>query len=190
MAIHSVSLPALSSPREVIELLVSRGGESYFGEPVTVLEHSLQAAHFAAQSASSQALIAAALMHDIGHLLHTEDEDVADHGLDTHHEDLGDVYLAPHFPPSVTEPIRLHVSAKRYLCAIDQDYLQTLSPSSLVSLGLQGGPMSELEAAEFFSQPYAEDGVALRRWDDEAKIPSLAVPQVETYLPLLERLWC
>ena len=179
-----------ASPEKVLDLLVVRGGDSYFGEPVTVLEHSLQAAHFATTANSEDALIVAALLHDVGHLLHSDDEDAAEHGLDTRHEKLGVFYLAPHLPASVTEPIRLHVGAKRYLCAVDREYLKALSPSSLLSLGLQGGPMAETEIAAFLAQPFAHDGVALRRWDDEAKIPHLDVPGVEAYLGMLKALWC
>ena len=179
----------LETPEDVLDLLTSRGGESYFGEPVTVLEHCLQSAHFAQQAGSSDALIVAALLHDLGHLLHDDDEDVAAQGRDTRHEELGDRALGPHLPASVTEPIRLHVAAKRYLCALDLDYLGALSPSSLLSLGLQGGPMSQAEAAAFIHQPFAADGVTLRRWDDEAKIPLLTVPDAKSYLPRLRTLW-
>ena len=134
-------------------------------------------------------LIVAALLHDVGHLLHSEEEDVADQGLDTRHEELGDLYLAAYLPASVTEPIRLHVAAKRYLCAVNPGYLAALSPSSLLSLKLQGGPMSSEEAEAFLLQPFGPEGVTLRRWDDEAKIPNLPVPTADSYLPLIKTLW-
>jgi phosphonate degradation associated HDIG domain protein len=178
-----------ATPEEVLELLTGRGGGSYFGEPVTVLEHCLQAAHFAREAGCSDALIVAALLHDVGHLLHPEAEDIADHGVDTRHEEIADEYLRAHLPETVTRPIRLHVAAKRYLCAIDPEYLSELSPSSLLSLRLQGGPMSQEEAAVFIVQPLAEEGVTLRLWDDEAKIPALRVPEADTYLPLIRSLW-
>jgi phosphonate degradation associated HDIG domain protein len=177
------------TPEEVLELLATQGGESYFGEPVTVLEHCLEAAHFAREANSPPTLIAAALLHDIGHLLHQESEDVAEHGVDTRHEELADQLLSAHLPASVTEPIRLHVAAKRYLCFADAAYLEALSPSSVLSLGLQGGPMSPEEAAAFLAGPFAKEAIALRHWDDEAKIPALPVPEARTYLPLLETLW-
>lgn len=177
------------TPEEVIELLTTQGGESYFGEPVTVLEHCLEAAHFAREANSPPTLIAAALLHDLGHLLHQESEDVAEHGIDTRHEELADQLLSAHLPTSVTEPVRLHVAAKRYLCFADQTYLEALSPSSVLSLGLQGGPMSQEEAAAFLAGPFAQQAIALRHWDDEAKIPALPVPGTESYLPLLKELW-
>jgi phosphonate degradation associated HDIG domain protein len=180
---------SIDSPETLLELMVSHGGESYFGEPVTVLEHCLQAAHFARLAESSNELIVAALLHDIGHLLHHQGEDVAEHGLDTRHEELGQQLLAAHLPSAVTEPIRLHVAAKRYLCFADAGYHNALSPSSELSLGLQGGPMTENEAADFLRLPFATDAVALRRWDDEAKVPALAVPNARAYLPLLKQVW-
>ncbi|HEX4320385.1 MAG TPA: HD domain-containing protein [Acidobacteriaceae bacterium] len=180
---------AIDTPESVIELMASRGGESYFGEPVTVLEHCLQAAYFAQQTANSDALIAAALLHDVGHLLHRESEDVAEQGLDTRHEELADRMLAQHLPAAVIEPIRLHVAAKRYLCFADVAYLDALSPSSTLSLSLQGGPMSAEEAEAFLALPFAREAVTLRHWDDEAKIPDLPVPGIDSYLPLLKTLW-
>jgi phosphonate degradation associated HDIG domain protein len=179
----------VKSPEALIRLLTTNGGESYFGEPVTVLEHCLQAAHFAREAESPDALIVAALLHDVGHLLHHESEDAADHGIDTRHEELGNALLSAHLPPSITEPIRLHVTAKRYLCHAVPTYLDELSPSSKLSLSLQGGPMSDAEAGEFLAQPFAREAVTLRHWDDEAKIPNLRVPTAETYLPLLQSLW-
>ena len=177
------------TPEKVIELLATQGGESYFGEPVTVLEHCLEAAHFAREANNSPTLIASALLHDIGHLLHHESEDIADQGQDTHHEELADALLSTHLPQSVTTPIRLHVAAKRYLCAADPAYLQALSPSSVLSLKLQGGPMSKSEMEAFLAGPFAQEAITLRHWDDEAKIPNLPVPTVESYLPLLKTLW-
>jgi len=177
------------TPEEVLELLATQGGESYFGEPVTVLEHSLEAAYFAREANSLPTLIAAALLHDVGHLLHQESEDVAEQGVDTRHEELADRLLSAHLPASVTEPIRLHVAAKRYLCLADAAYLEALSPSSVLSLGLQGGPMAQEEAAAFLASPFAQEAIALRHWDDEAKIPALPVPDAESYLPLLKELW-
>jgi [1-hydroxy-2-(trimethylamino)ethyl]phosphonate dioxygenase len=178
-----------NTPESILDLLASRGHESYFGEPVTVLEHCLQAAHFAREAANPDTLIAAALLHDVGHLLHQESEDIAEKGQDTHHEELADALLSAHLPQSVTTPIRLHVAAKRYLCAANPTYLQALSPSSALSLKLQGGPMSESEMKAFLSAPFAQEAITLRHWDDEAKIPDLPVPHVESYLPLLKELW-
>lgn len=186
MAIAAIRL---ETPEDVLELMSSRGGDSYFGEDVTVLEHCLQAAYFAADTQSSSELVVAALLHDLGHLLHQEAEDIAEAGVDTRHEEQAVHLLAEHLPAAVTEPIRLHVAAKRYLCFAQPAYRESLSPSSELSLQLQGGPMTEAEAASFLSLPFARDAVTLRRWDDEAKIPDMKVPPVETYLPLLKTRW-
>ena len=180
---------ALDTPEAVVQLMVSRGGESYFGEPVTVLEHCLQAAFFAGELGSPDTQIIAALLHDVGHLLHQEGEDVADLGVDTRHEELANQKLRAHLPAAVTEPIRLHVAAKRYLCFADAAYLNALSPSSVLSLGLQGGPMSSEEANAFLALPFAREAITLRQWDDEAKIPELPVPDIHAYLPQLKTLW-
>jgi phosphonate degradation associated HDIG domain protein len=184
-----ISMAMFDTPTTLLELLSSQGGDSYFGEPVTVLEHSLEAAFFAREANSTDALVVAALLHDVGHLLHQQGEHIADQGIDTQHEELAHHVLSTHFPASVTEPIRLHVAAKRYLCFADPAYLDALSPSSHQSLVLQGGPMSADEASAFLALPFAPEAIALRRWDDEAKIPSLAVPPAESYLPLIEALW-
>jgi phosphonate degradation associated HDIG domain protein len=188
MVMHDLT-EALDTPEAVVQRMISRGGESYFGEPVTVLEHCLQAAFFASESGSPDTQIIAALLHDVGHLLHQEGEDVADHGVDTRHEELANQKLAAHLPAAVTEPIRLHVAAKRYLCFADSAYLDALSPSSVLSLGLQGGPMSSDEANAFLALPFAQAAIALRAWDDEAKIPNLPVPEIEAYLPQLKTIW-
>lgn len=179
----------LDTPEAVIDLMTTRGGDSYFGEPVTVLEHCLQAAFFARQSGSSDALIVAALLHDVGHLLHEQGENVAEAGVDTRHEDLGNTMLATHLPAAATEPIRMHVAAKRYLCFADAAYRTALSPSSVLSLGLQGGPMSREAAQAFLALPFTQDAIALRQWDDEAKVPGMPVPDAHSYLPVLKALW-
>jgi phosphonate degradation associated HDIG domain protein len=182
-------ISAIETPEDVIELLATEGGESYFGEPVTVLEHSLQSAHFADVEDSPIELVVAALLHDVGHLLHHEGEDVADQGLDTRHEELAQQLLSAHLPPAVTEPIRMHVAAKRYLCFADPVYRHALSPSSALSLGLQGGPMSKEEAAAFLAQPFAQEAIALRRWDDAAKLEGLEVPGLGAYLDFVKSMW-
>jgi len=118
---------------EICDLFATKGHAAYVGEPVSQLEHALQAAHHAEQAGASDALVVAALLHDIGHLVHKLPEDAADHGIDTRHEQLGQAWLARSFGPAVTEPIRLHVPAKRYLCATDADYVAHLSAASVQS---------------------------------------------------------
>ena len=166
---------------EIFDVFTRGGGEAYFGEAVTQLEHALQCADLASRAAVPESQIVAALLHDYGHLLHGLPESIAKDGVDTRHEDLGCRRLRNYFGPEVTEPIRLHVAAKRYLCAVDPGYANRLSAASVESLRVQGGPMSENEVNAFVSNPYFEAGVQLRRWDDEAKIPGLAVPELESY---------
>ena len=179
----------ISTVDQVLALLASGGGAAYFGEPVTVLEHSLQAAWFIQRGGGQETLIAAALLHDVGHLLHSQGEDAAQRGLDTRHEELGVQALSGHLPDSVLDPIRMHVAAKRYLCFAEPRYLQALSPASLESLALQGGPMTPAEAEAYLASPHARDAVKLRRADDAAKVQGLAVATLESYRPLLESLW-
>ena len=170
----------------LIDLLNEKGGAAYFGEPVSQLEHSLQAAHCAHLANAGPAQISAALLHDIGHMLHGLDETVAGRGHDTRHEELAATYLSQWFGEEVTMPIRLHVPAKRFLCWRDPHYLEQLSPASVESLALQGGPMNQQHAAEFLLKPFARQAVALRQWDDQAKIPGLRVPDAASYLPVLQ----
>jgi phosphonate degradation associated HDIG domain protein len=179
----------LNSMDEVFALLESGGGEAYFGEPVTVLEHSLQAASFVERKGAANTLIAAALLHDLGHLLHSEGEDVAVRGVDTQHEELGVAALGDHLPQSVLDPIRLHVAAKRYLCFAEPKYLAALSPASQQSLALQGGPMSADESEAFLGLPHAHEAIILRRADDAAKVRGLAVEQLDAYRQLVRVLW-
>ena len=179
----------VNSDYEVFALLASGGGAAYFGEPVTVLEHSLQAAWFVQRKGESETLVAAALLHDLGHLLHSEGEDAATRGLDTRHEELGAEALADHLPAATLDPIRLHVAAKRYLCSAEPRYLAALSPASVESLALQGGPMSAEETKSFLALPHARDAITLRHADDAAKVRGLAVPELESYRLLVASLW-
>src|SRR6185503_18556483 len=114
-----------------------------------------------------------------GHFIHEYEEDAAEHGIDTQHEEVAHAFLSEHFGPEIAEPIRMHVAAKRYLCATDPSYLGELSPASILSLELQGGPYSPGEVAEFERSPFAEDAVRLRRWDDVGKVAGLETPDLE-----------
>jgi phosphonate degradation associated HDIG domain protein len=171
----------------IIELLRRRGDSRYGGEAVSQLEHALQAAWLAENEGAAPSLIAAALLHDVGHMLHDLPSDAPDSGVDDRHENAGRNYLRAFFPESVLEPIRLHVAAKRYLCTVDPGYLSALSRPSIVSLELQGGPMSSREVLDFEKQQYAQDAVRLRRWDDAAKIPNLATPPLAHFAGYLSR---
>jgi phosphonate degradation associated HDIG domain protein len=179
----------LSSVDAVFDVLATGGQTAYFGEPVTVLEHSLQTAYIIRENGGEDTLIAAALLHDLGHLLHTAGEDAAERGVDTRHEELSAAALAGHLPSAVLDPIHMHVAAKRYLCFAEPEYSAGLSPSSVESLALQGGPMSPEEAAVWLSAPHAAEAVRLRRADDAAKIEGLTVPPLDSYRALIAALW-
>jgi [1-hydroxy-2-(trimethylamino)ethyl]phosphonate dioxygenase len=172
---------------EILELFEARGAAAYLGEPVSQTEHALQTAHLAVQDGASDALVAAALLHDIGHLLGPED-DPAERGIDALHEQRGCSWLARHFGPEVTEPIRLHVLAKRYLCAVEALYRGLLSPKSIRSLELQGGALTRDQVQAFECNPHAGGAIRVRRWDDRAKVPNLDVPGLGHYVTKLRRL--
>ncbi|MGF1625782.1 MAG: HD domain-containing protein [Alphaproteobacteria bacterium] len=170
----------------LLDRLRYRGDGAYFGETVTETQHMLQtAAAVAAARPGNQAMIAAGLLHDIGHLLHDLGEDAAERGIDSRHEQTGADHLARWFGPRVVEPVRLHVAAKRYLCAVDPGYLTGLSPASLRSLALQGGAMTAVEAAAFAAGPHAADAILLRRCDDHGKDPARTCPDLAAYRPIL-----
>ncbi len=177
-----------ASVDEVLELYRTCADDRY-DEDVTQLDHALQTAAHARADGADDALVAAALLHDVGHLL-----DLAQHGRrststqDLGHEGRGARYLAALFPPSVTGPIALHVRAKRYRCAVDPEYHDGLSDGSRSSLVLQGGPMAPDEAAQFAASPAAAAAVALRGWDDAGKVDGAEVPSLDDYRPLLESL--
>jgi phosphonate degradation associated HDIG domain protein len=170
----------------ILTLYREKAQGSYFGEAVTEMEHALQSAHLAEESGAAPQLIVAALLHDVGHLLHGLPENIAEQGIDGQHEKGGAAWLKAHFGPAVVDPVRLHVAAKRYLCAVEPDYYAGLSKASQLSLHLQGGPMSAHEVGQFESEPHFRAAVAVRRWDDTAKVPGLAVPGLEHYRSYLE----
>jgi len=163
-------------------------GPDSYGEDVTQLDHALQAAALARQDGADEALVAAALLHDVGQLIDEAGWAAERHGTDARHEIVGAEWLADRFPPAVTEPIRLHVAAKRYLCATEPDYAARLSRASILSMAVQGGPMSAGEVARFEAEPFFADGVRLRRFDDTAKMADAPVADLASYRPLLERL--
>ena len=178
----------MSLVEEIFRTFRERGAAQYLGEPVSMSEHMLQSAQAAEQDGAPPALVAAALLHDYGHLIHDLPEDSAEHGVDTRHEDVGFAFLARHFGARVAEPVRMHVAAKRYLCAVEPEYLHELSPASLLSLELQGGPYDEREVGEFEASPHAGDAVRLRRYDDAGKVEGMATPGLEHYRRVLEAL--
>ena len=168
-------------------LLEHRADGLYGLEAITQKQHALQAAHIGEQLGLPEPVVIAALLHDIGHLVHDLGEDPASEGIDDRHEELGAAVLAKWFGPEVTEPVRLHVAAKRYLVAAEPDYAARLAPDSIRSLALQGGPMTAAEADAFRAVPHAEAAIALRRLDEAAKDPAMITPEVAHFLPAIRR---
>ena len=163
----------------IAELFAGPGARDYLGEPVTIGIHMRQAGALAEAAGAEQPLVAAALLHDIGHLRQESD---------SRHGDAGAQWLSQWFGPAVTEPVRLHVAAKRYLCASEPGYFQRLSAESVRTLALQGGPMTADQMAAFEALPFARDAVAVRRWDDEAKDPAVTSPEFSHFEALLKAL--
>jgi gamma-butyrobetaine dioxygenase len=174
--------------QEVCAIYDRRGASAYFGEAVTMTEHCLQAAYFARAADAPEALVIAALLHDIGHLLGVAPDDLAEWTDDTHHELIGGGWLARRFAPEVSEPVRLHVPAKRYLCATDPGYFDKLSAASVLTLKLQGGRMTTSEIAAFEAKPYWRDAIRVRQWDDQGKVAGLQTPDFSSYATLIDRL--
>lgn len=173
---------------EIASLFAEEGSEDYLGESVSQAEHMLQAGALARHAGAPDALVAASLLHDIGHFRGVFTGADLMKGWDNRHGETGADWLSTWFGPAVTEPVRWHVAAKRYLCAVEPSYLERLSAASLYTLYVQGGPMSEEEAHVFATRPFAADAVALRRFDDQAKDPAAPAPCLAGFRPLLERL--
>lgn len=186
----SVAKPALT-PATVVDFLADifarRGGEEYLGEPVTMAQHMLQAARCAEQAGQPEELIVAALLHDIGHFTSEFGTYSPDDTEDRHHEDAGGDVLAPFFPPRVVDCVRYHVAAKRYLCATRPEYFNKLSPASVHTLSLQGGPMDMDEVAAFERNPYLKDIVKVRAYDEAGKRADMVTPPFAHYAPMVQR---
>jgi phosphonate degradation associated HDIG domain protein len=168
-------------------LFEEHGRLAYSGEPVTQLEHALQSGALAEEAGASDELVVAAFLHDLGHLLNRQGETPTARGIDDLHQYFALPFLRPVLPEAVLEPIRLHVDAKRCLCAIDETYFGRLSADSVRSLELQGGIYTDDEAQAFLEKPYAEDALRLRRWDDLAKEANRATPDLDHYLNVVSR---
>lgn len=172
----------------IADIFYRRGAESYLGEQVTMSQHMLQAARLAEQNGSDDALIGAALLHDIGHYTNEFPEDALANGQDNFHESAGAAILAPFFPAAVVDCVRYHVAAKRYLCATDAAYYAGLSEASKHTLRLQGGAMNAEEVAEFQRLEHLDAIIKVRVWDDLGKDPAVGTPEFDYYVPVLERL--
>jgi phosphonate degradation associated HDIG domain protein len=173
---------------QIERILLENADVAYEGdraEPVSSLAHALQCAQLSEWAGAAPTLVAAALLHDIGHFIETSG--IAD-DVDDVHEARAQPLLMRVFGPAVAEPVRWHVAAKRYLVAVDAGYAAQLTPASVHSLALQGGPMSAAEMAAFEALPFAQDAISLRRWDDQAKLPAQPTPALDYYLALLREL--
>jgi len=171
---------------EICHLFESGGHTMYSGEPVTQLQHALQSATLAEQAGATPELICAALLHDLGHLLNPQGETPSARGIDDTHQYFALPYLRGLFSSAVLEPIRLHVDAKRYLCATDAAYYDRLSADSKRSLMLQGGIFNASDAAAFIARPHAADAVRLRLWDDLAKDAAMVTPDLPYFTALMQ----
>ncbi|TQV76159.1 HD domain-containing protein [Denitrobaculum tricleocarpae] len=177
----------MEKPFELMrDIYENGGGQLYDAEAVTQLQHGLQSAALAERSGAPSHLIVAALLHDIGHLLNGDERGAAERGEDALHESCGAAFLSRWFRDEVTEAIRHHVAAKRYLVTAEPGYAEILSPASVRSLELQGGAFSAAEAEAWYRQPGAADAVELRRWDDAAKDVAAVVPGFEAYKEHIE----
>src|SRR5215471_8529717 len=172
--------------QELLDIFTGRATRRYGLSAINQLQHALQAAALAEADNAPPATVLASLLHDVGHMIHDLGEDPAGRGIDDVHEERGAQWLAERFGLEVSEPVRLHVAAKRYLCAVEPDYFGKLSPDSVRSLALQGGPMSAEEVAAFRANPLHAEAVRLRRFDEAAKDPRAATPDFDHYLRHVE----
>lgn len=170
------------------DIFERRGAESYLGESVSMAEHMLQGAWLAEQENAPDELVAAALLHDIGHYTSEFGTYSPDDTQDKCHDAAGARILEPFFPPIITECVRLHVAAKRYLCATNPGYHDQLSKASIHSLSLQGGPMNEVEVDQFEKNAYHQQAVRVRKWDDEGKVAHMKTKSFDDYTGLLQRI--
>jgi [1-hydroxy-2-(trimethylamino)ethyl]phosphonate dioxygenase len=172
--------------QELLEIFVGRATRRYGLSEVNQLQHALQCAALAEADGAPPATVLASLLHDVGHMIHTLGENPAGRGVDDVHEELGADWLAERFGPEVSEPVRLHVAAKRYLCTVESDYFGKLAPDSVRSLELQGGLMSADELEAFRAHPQHAEAVRLRRFDEMAKDPRASTPDFDHYLRHVE----
>lgn len=178
-----------SATEHVIRLFEQRGQGRYGSEQVSQLQHALQCAVFAKRQGAGSAMIAAALLHDLGHIIDHQPMPESDNqNLDDAHEQRAYQWIKSNFGKSVADPVRLHVAAKRYLCTVEPEYLAKLSPASLKSFHDQGGLMSQSQIDDFRDEPFAFEAVELRRWDDLAKDPTMQTPTIDDFAPLLDHL--
>jgi phosphonate degradation associated HDIG domain protein len=172
---------------DIEKLFRDHGHIAYSGEGVTQLEHALQSAHRAELAGADDALVTAALLHDLGHLLNQQGETPTERGIDDQHQYFAIPFIRALFPPAVVEAIRLHVDAKRALCALEPEYYEALSEDSKRSLTLQGGVFTAAEAEAFRARPFAGNALQVRRWDDAAKVAGEPTPAIGHFLQIAAR---
>ena len=172
---------------DIEKLFRQHGAIAYAGEGVSQLEHALQAAERAERDGGDDALVTAALLHDLGHLLNRQGATPTARGIDDQHQYFAIPFIRALFPPAVVEAIRLHVDAKRALCALEPDYYESLSEDSRRSLTLQGGIFSRAETEAFLAKPFADNAMRVRRWDDAAKVAGASTPRLAHYLEIAGR---
>ncbi|MBD3666110.1 HD domain-containing protein [Sulfitobacter aestuariivivens] len=170
------------------DIFERRGSEEYLGEPVTMGEHMLQGATFAEAEGHPEEIIVGALLHDVGHFTSEFGMFTMDDTHDRYHEDAGAAVLERFFPAIITDCVRYHVAAKRYLCAVRPEYLEALSEASVHSLQLQGGPMGSEEIAAFERNPNLEQIVAVRYLDDAGKVAGMRTPDFWHFAPMVQRM--
>jgi [1-hydroxy-2-(trimethylamino)ethyl]phosphonate dioxygenase len=173
------------SVKQLIEQMFEEQGALRYGENVTQLEHALQCASLAHMAGAGSALVMAALLHDIGHMVHDDAAAAFRNARDDHHEALGAKWLKRYFIDAVAQPVAWHVQAKRYLCLRETGYWDALSAVSKQTLVLQGGPMNQTEAEWFEQQAYMPDAVMIRRWDDAGKREDAEVLSLQHFLDLV-----
>ncbi len=172
----------------LLQIFETRGPESYLGESVSMAEHMEQSAACARKDGASDEIVIASLLHDIGHFIGDFELDALEKGQDNFHEDSGALILEQFYPAEISEPVRLHVAAKRYLCTVDDSYYGKLSAASINSFNLQGGKMNADEVAEFEANPHHLAAIKLRHYDDDGKVANLSIHKVGHYKNLLESL--
>jgi phosphonate degradation associated HDIG domain protein len=168
-------------------IFARRGDEEYLGEPVTMAQHMLQGATLAERQGLPEEVVVAALLHDIGHFTSEFGTYHPDDTEDRHHEEAGAEVLGDFFPTIVTDCVRHHVAAKRYLCATRPAYFERLSAASVHTLELQGGPMSAAEVEAFEANPNLERIIQVRYLDEAGKDPDLETPDFDHFAPMVQR---
>jgi len=156
----------------------------YIGEKVTMSEHMIQTAMLAEKAKCNDNLICSCLLHDYGHFILESPDELVKKNLDGKHEDIGYEYLKNIFKKEITDPIRYHVQAKRYL-ARDKNYFELLSEASKISLKLQGGVLNDDESTKFEEQDYFKSTILLRKFDDAAKKTDIKMKSIHDYKKLL-----